>query len=74
LRFASNRNSGFGAVPGCTGLYYRLTIPETPRYTFDVGRDVEKAGEDATAYMKGKAEGHPDEIRRVTNMAQDARL
>ncbi|KAN0101456.1 putative inorganic phosphate transporter PHO84 [Hyaloscypha variabilis] len=63
---------GFGAVPGCIALYYRLTIPETPRYTFDVARDVEKAGEDVTAYMKGKAEGHPDEIRRVTTMAQDA--
>ena len=32
---------GFGAVPGCIALYYRLTIPETPRYTFDVARDVE---------------------------------
>jgi PHS family inorganic phosphate transporter-like MFS transporter len=56
---------GFGAVPGCIALYYRLTIPETPRYTFDVARDIEKAAEDAEAYMKGKAAGHPDEIRRV---------
>jgi len=70
--FISNRNSGFGAVPGCIALYYRLTIPETPRYTFDVARDVEKAGEDVSAYMHGKAEGNPDEIRRVTAMAQDA--
>lgn len=56
---------GFGAVPGCIALYYRLTIPETPRYTFDVARDVEKAGEDTKAYMQGKAEGHPDEITRI---------
>ena len=56
---------GFGAVPGCIALYYRLTIPETPRYTFDVARDVEKAGEDTKAYIQGKAEGHPDEITRV---------
>lgn len=56
---------GFGAVPGCIALYYRLTIPETPRYTFDVARDVEKAGEDVKAYMQGKSEGHPDEIARV---------
>ncbi|CZR57784.1 probable inorganic phosphate transporter 1-6 /Pi cotransporter) [Phialocephala subalpina] len=61
---------GFGAVPGCIALYYRLTIPETPRYTFDVARDVEKAAEDATAYMHGKKEGQPDEIRRVTTMVQ----
>ncbi|KAL9116695.1 MAG: hypothetical protein Q9187_006778, partial [Circinaria calcarea] len=46
---------GFGAVPGCIALYYRLTIPETPRYTFDVARDVEQAGEDAKAYIQGKS-------------------
>lgn len=63
---------GFGAVPGCVALYYRLTIPETPRYTFDVARDVEKAAEDAQAYMHGKAEGEVDEIRRVTAMSQQA--
>ncbi|KAF4634358.1 hypothetical protein G7Y89_g3756 [Cudoniella acicularis] len=57
--------SGFGAVPACIALYYRLTIPETPRYTFDVARDVEKAGEDVEAYMAGRSEGHPDDIQRV---------
>jgi PHS family inorganic phosphate transporter-like MFS transporter len=56
---------GFGAVPACIALYYRLTIPETPRYTFDVARDVEKAGDDAQAYMEGKPEGNPDELARV---------
>jgi MFS transporter, PHS family, inorganic phosphate transporter len=24
---------GVAAFPGCLALYYRLTIPETPRYT-----------------------------------------
>lgn len=56
---------GFGAVPACIALYYRLTIPETPRYTFDVARDVEKAADDVEAYKAGKAEGNPDEIARV---------
>ncbi|KAE8307334.1 phosphate permease [Aspergillus transmontanensis] len=37
---------GFGAVPACLALYYRLTIPETPHYTFDVAKDLEKAGAD----------------------------
>ncbi|KAG9230514.1 putative inorganic phosphate transporter PHO84 [Amylocarpus encephaloides] len=63
---------GFGAVPGCVALYYRLTIPETPRYTFDVARDVEQASEDANAYMHGKSSGHPDEITRVTAMQQQS--
>jgi PHS family inorganic phosphate transporter-like MFS transporter len=56
---------GFGAVPACIALYYRLTIPETPRYTFDVARDVEKAGDDVEAYMAGKASGKPDELTRA---------
>ncbi|EFY99095.1 hypothetical protein MHUMG1_04972 [Metarhizium humberi] len=63
---------GFGAVPACIALYFRLTIPETPRYTFDVARDVEKAGDDVKAYMTGKHEGEPDEVTRAT-MAQQAK-
>lgn len=43
----------------------RLTIPETPRYTFDVARDVEKADEDVKAYMTGKREGETDEVARA---------
>ncbi|KAI1107464.1 phosphate permease [Jackrogersella minutella] len=61
---------GFGAVPACIALYYRLTIPETPRYTFDIGRDVEKAADDVKAYMSGKSEGHPDDVARI--QARDA--
>lgn len=43
----------------------RLTIPETPRYTFDVARDVEKADDDVKAYVNGKAESNPDEVVRA---------
>jgi len=63
---------GFGAVPGCIALYYRLTIPETPRYTFDVAMDVEKANTDVQAYISGKHEGTPDEIARVAAQKQAA--
>ena len=56
---------GFGAVPACIALYYRLTIPETPRYTFDVARDVEKAALDTQAYFEGRPEGVPDEMKRI---------
>lgn len=63
---------GFGAVPGCVALYFRLTIPETPRYTFDVSRDVVKAGSDVKAYLAGNAEGVPDEITRVQTKADSA--
>lgn len=63
---------GFGAIPACFALYYRLTIPETPRYTFDVTRDVLKADEDIRAYIKGQSEGHPDEIQRVTVLRNES--
>ncbi|KAF5255385.1 hypothetical protein FOXYS1_14211, partial [Fusarium oxysporum] len=56
---------GFGGVPACIALYYRLTIPETPRYTFDVARDVEKADGDVKAYMSGRHEGETDEVARA---------
>ncbi|GAB1210794.1 acid phosphatase pho5 [Aspergillus pseudonomiae] len=63
---------GFGAVPACLALYYRLTIPETPRYTFDVARDIEKAGADVRAYIEGKHEGHPDEVSRIVVLQDEA--
>ncbi|RYP72693.1 hypothetical protein DL771_004029 [Monosporascus sp. 5C6A] len=56
---------GFCAVPAATALYYRLTIPETPRYTFDVNRDIAKAANDVEVCMSGKREGQPDDIERI---------
>lgn len=49
-------------------MYYRLTIPETPRYTFDVARDTEKATDDVAAYMTGKHEGNPDTVARAQGL------
>ncbi|KAI9460365.1 major facilitator superfamily domain-containing protein [Russula earlei] len=37
---------GLGCVPGAIALYFRLTIPETPRFTMDIDRDVQKAKAD----------------------------
>ncbi len=50
-----SRVIGFGAVPACCALYFRLTIPETPRFQFDVKRDVEQAAADAAYYILRKA-------------------
>ncbi|KAI8268815.1 Repressible high-affinity phosphate permease [Colletotrichum sp. SAR11_239] len=62
---------GFGAVPGCLALYFRLTIPETPRYTFDVDNDVQKAEGDVDYYKQGKwGEAEVDEAARVAARAQ----
>lgn len=46
---------GIGAVPGVLALYYRLTIPETPRYTMDVEQKVEKGIRDAKAFVENGA-------------------
>ncbi|KAJ2787224.1 hypothetical protein GGI15_000885 [Coemansia interrupta] len=37
---------GLGVVPGIVALYFRLTIPETPRYTLDIEQNVHKAAHD----------------------------
>jgi len=37
---------GLGCVPGAIALYFRLTIPETPRFTMDIDRDVQRAKTD----------------------------
>jgi PHS family inorganic phosphate transporter-like MFS transporter len=37
---------GLGCVPGCIALYFRLTIPETPRFTMDIERNVKQAAQD----------------------------
>lgn len=42
---------GFGCVPGAAALYFRLTIPETPRYTMDIERNVKQASQDVDTYL-----------------------
>ncbi|KAJ2140461.1 hypothetical protein IW142_005406 [Coemansia sp. RSA 564] len=37
---------GLGVVPGLVALYFRLTIPETPRYTLDVEKNTQRAAAD----------------------------
>src|SRR3712207_5828296 len=63
---------GFGAVPGCIALYYRLTIPETPRYTFDVSRDIVQGGSDVKAFMANQPGGKPDEVTRAQALENDS--
>lgn len=66
---------GFGAVPACFALYYRITIPETPRYTFDVAHDIERADADIKAYVNNDAEGNVDPVlQQRTKADQGHRL
>jgi len=43
---------GLGCVPGAIALYFRLTIPETPRFTMDVERNVDQATNDVDNFLK----------------------
>ncbi|WWC86149.1 phosphate:H+ symporter [Kwoniella dendrophila CBS 6074] len=42
---------GIGCVPAVIALYFRLTIPETPRYTMDVERNIKQASQDVDTYL-----------------------
>ncbi|WVQ85343.1 phosphate:H+ symporter [Cryptococcus sp. DSM 104549] len=42
---------GIGCVPAVVALYFRLTIPETPRYTMDVERNIKQASQDVDTYL-----------------------
>ncbi|OCH93017.1 phosphate permease [Obba rivulosa] len=42
---------GLGCVPGAVALYFRLTIPETPRFTMDVERNVVQAAQDVDNFL-----------------------
>jgi len=52
---------GLGCVPGVIALYFRLTIPETPRFTMDIERNVIQATSDIKDVMAGGRGGNEDE-------------
>jgi len=45
---------GLGCVPACAALYFRLTIPETPRFTMDIERNVKQATNDIENVMANR--------------------
>jgi len=44
--------TGCGAIPATVALYFRLTIPETPRYTMDIERNVDQAAQDIATVLE----------------------
>ncbi|KAF8349024.1 inorganic phosphate transporter [Amanita rubescens] len=57
---------GLGCVPAAVALYFRLTIPETPRYTMDIDRNLDQASADIESNLRhNEAEYDSDNIRRV---------
>jgi MFS transporter, PHS family, inorganic phosphate transporter len=57
---------GLGCVPAVVALYFRLTIPETPRFTMDIERNLDQASADiANNIINEDTDYDPDNIRRV---------
>ncbi|KZS91281.1 phosphate transporter [Sistotremastrum niveocremeum HHB9708] len=48
---------GLGGVPAAIALYFRLTIPETPRFVMDIERNVKQAARDADIFLNSKTTG-----------------
>lgn len=54
---------GLGCVPGVVALYFRLTIPETPRFTMDIERNVKQATQDINNVLTtGNSYVDPDAV------------
>ncbi|KAK0223081.1 phosphate transporter [Armillaria fumosa] len=54
---------GIGCVPGVIALYFRLTIPETPRFTMDVERNIQQASADISNVLTtGRSYENPDAV------------
>lgn len=59
---------GFGAIPACIALYFRLTIPETPRYTMDIDNDIDRGINDINI-IKGETK---KKVEETTNKQSKA--
>lgn len=53
-----------GCVPGAIALYFRFTIPETPRFTVDIDRDMQRARADIGNVL-GRPNGDSAALYRV---------
>ncbi|KAJ7052591.1 major facilitator superfamily domain-containing protein [Mycena amicta] len=54
---------GIGCIPGVVALYFRLTIPETPRFTMDIERNVLQASDDIDNVLTtGQFKNDPDAV------------
>lgn len=54
---------GLGCAPAALALYFRLTIPETPRFTMDIERNIKKAEADIHDIVQsGKYRNDPDAV------------
>lgn len=53
---------GLGCVPGVIALYFRLTIPETPRFTMDIERNIDQATADIKTVLTNTSRVDNDDL------------
>jgi len=62
--------AGFGVAPALLAVYYRMTIPETPRFAMDVEGDISKGAAATEIFQTGKdISGLEDQVTVVTKKA-----
>src|SRR5258706_7195612 len=65
---------GLGCLPGAVALYYRLTIPETPRFTMDIERNVQQATNYVDNFLStGTFYVDPDAVRQRVDAPKASR-
>ncbi|KAG0043682.1 Inorganic phosphate transporter pho84 [Gryganskiella cystojenkinii] len=62
---------GFGCLPALVAVYFRLTIPETPRYVLDIENNINKAERDVSNVLENRnhLQSEQDQERAVSNPA-----
>ncbi|ORX97491.1 phosphate transporter [Basidiobolus meristosporus CBS 931.73] len=58
----------FGCVPAIFTVYFRLTMPESPRYTLEVNGDAEKAAEDLRGIMDIEEKDHLEAQHKIAKV------
>lgn len=56
---------GLGSVPAAVALYFRLTIPETPRFTMDIERNIEQASHDISNVIHEQVYHNLESVVRI---------
>ncbi|KAI1783777.1 major facilitator superfamily domain-containing protein [Ganoderma leucocontextum] len=60
---------GLGCVPAAIAIYFRLTIPETPRFTMDIERNIRQAHSDIHVLL-GRDYAYTVELDAVSQRVQ----
>ncbi|KAF9996867.1 Inorganic phosphate transporter pho84 [Entomortierella chlamydospora] len=58
---------GFGCIPALVAVYFRLTIPETPRYVLDIENNLNKAEREVATVLENRNHLQSDDDNEVAH-------